>query len=147
MSELLKPGMDPAFTQVSEQLAQLDDLKIAKLKLQNENHYLRRGNRVRPHLKLVLRAEAAALMLAVWHLAGYRTGRKASRAHGMTERTWFAGRALLLAARVWDKDGFTTDDADTIQTRIKATVERAKRDPSVIGYRIPKVKRPKAFVE
>jgi len=147
MSELLRATDDPAFTQISEQLAKLDDLKNAVLKLKNENHYLRRANRVRPHLKLVVRAEAAALMLAVWHLAGYRTGRMASRAHGMTERTWFAGRALLMAARLWDQDGFTTDDPDTIQTRIKTTVERAKRDPSVIGYRIPKGKRPKAFVE
>ena len=145
MSNILKPAMDPAFTQISEQL-QLDDLKNAVLKLKNENHYLRRANRVRPHLKLVLRAEAAALMLSIWHLAGYRTGRMASRAHGMTERTWFAGRALLLAARLWD-DGFTTDDPDTIQTRIAATVERAKREPSVIGYRIPKGKRPKAFAK
>src|SRR5687768_2418748 len=101
MNELLKATLDPAFTQISEHLIHIDDLKIAKLKLQNENHYLRRANRVRPHLKLVLLAEAAALMLAVWHLAGYRTGRKSSRDNGMTERTWFAGRALLMAARLW----------------------------------------------
>lgn len=146
MINILKAQGDQGFAVLSEELSAISDLKSRVVRLQNENHYLRRSNRVQPHLRLVLRAEAAANLIAMWHLAGYRTGRKACRGHGMTEPTWFAGRALLMAGRLWQNNHFTTNDPDTIQARIAVTVERAKRDPSVIGYRIPLSKRPKSFV-
>ena len=144
---MLKPTGDHDFAIVSEQLAlAVDDLTIKVAKLQGENHYLRRANRVQPHLRLVLRAEVAANLIALWHLAGYRVGRTACRGHGMTNDSWFAGRALLMAARVWVGDGFVTTDPTLIEQRIRTTVERAKREPSVIAYRIPISKRPKSFV-
>jgi hypothetical protein len=64
----------------------------------------------------------------------------------MTNDSWFAGRALLMAARVWVGDSFVTTDPTLIEQRIHTTVERAKREPSVIAYRIPISKRPKSFV-
>jgi hypothetical protein len=148
MNKILKPKEDHHFAQVSEQLAlTVDALTVKVAKLQSENHYLRRANRVQPHLRLVLRAEVAANFLALWHLGGYRVGRKACRHNGMTNDSWFAGRALLMAARVWVGNGFVTDDPVMIEERIRVTVERAKRDPSVIAYRIPISKRPKGFVK
>ncbi len=148
MNQILKPRTDQAFVQVSEQLAKtIDALTVKVAKLQGENHYLRSANRVQPHLRLVLRAEVAAHLIAMWHLAGYRVGRQACFQNGMTNDSWFAGRALLMAARIWVGDGFVTDDPVTIEERIRVTVERAKRDPSAIAFRIPISKRPKSFVK
>jgi hypothetical protein len=148
MNQILKSKDDPEFANVSEQLAlTVDDLTVKVAKLQGENHYLRRANRVQPHLRLVLRAEVAANLMALWYLGGYLVGRKACRHNGMTNDSWFAGRALLMAARVWVGNGFVTHDPATIEERIRSTVERAKRDPAVVAYRIPLSKRPKGFVK
>lgn len=146
MEKVLRPTVDPYFTEVSENLSK-DDLKVAVIKLRVENHYLRRGARVKPHVRLVLRAEASAKLMALWHAAGYQVGRKACRKHGLTEDAWYAGRALLMAGRLWLNDRFTTEDVDVIKTRIQTTKERALVDPSVIGYRIPLSRRPKYFVK
>ena len=120
-------------------------LTIKAAKLQAENHYLRRANCVQPHLRLVLRARVAADILVVLHLAGYRTGRNAAEAAGVSQDSWFAGRALLLAARLWD-NGLTTNDTAFIETRLSAAYQRAMADPSTVAFRIPLSKRPKAWV-
>lgn len=146
MEKILRPNVDPEFSEISEKLS-TEDLKAAVIKLKIENHYLRRANRVQPHLRLVLRAEAAAKLIVLWHGAGYMVGRKACRKHGLTEDGWYAGRALLMAGRLWIDGRITTADPDVIQARIETTVTRAKADPSVIGYRIPLSRRPKTFVK
>jgi hypothetical protein len=137
---------------ISEMIADNEELEaeneslIVKVgKLQRENHYLRRINKVRPHLKLIVRAQAAAQLLALWHCAGYRTGRPSALAMGMSNDTWYAGRALLQVARVWADSGWTTDDPAIIEARLKTAVERCKDRPDLLGYRIPLSKRPKLF--
>jgi hypothetical protein len=130
----------------NEQLeSENEALTIKVARLQKENQYLRRVNNVRPHLKLVVRAQAAAQLLALWHCAGYRTGRPSAFAMGMSNDTWYAGRALLQVARVWDRQGWTTDDPATIEARLKTAVERCKDRPDLLGYHLPKSKRPKTF--
>jgi len=138
---------DHEFAAHTARVNQASDTLAARVAaLQNENHYLRRANRVQPHLRLVLRAEAAANLIVLWWLTGYRIGRVACLHFGLSNDRWYAGRALLMAARLWGDDcSLTTNDPDTIQIRIAATVERSKREPSVIGYRIPISKRPSGF--
>lgn len=136
-----------AFITTSQQLAQSDDKLIIKsAKLQRENHYLRRINKVRPHLKLVVRAEAAAQLLALWHIAGYLTSRYACMSFGMSERTYYAGKALLVAARVHNGQRWTVSNPEAIEARIRTTVERCRKSPEILAWRMPLSKRPKAFL-
>lgn len=135
------------FATVSRELVRTEDrLTVQAAKLQQENHYLRRVNKVRPHLKLVVRAEAAAHLLALWHVAGYLTSRYACMSFGMSERTYYAGKALLVAARVHNGQRWTVNDPDTIEARIRTTVERCRKSPEILAWRMPLSKRPKAFL-
>ncbi len=150
MNNLLKVNRaaqdDTHFVTLVRELSQSNEaLTIKAAKLQAENHYLRRANRVRPHLRLVLRARAAADILVVLHLAGYRTGRNAAEAAGVSQDSWFAGRALLLAARLWD-NGLTTTDSALIESRLSAAYQRAMADPSTVAFRIPMSRRPKSWL-
>jgi len=123
---ILRARNDAEFTEINNRLVELNDALTVKVALlQKENHYLRRGNRVAPHMRLVQRAYAGAQLLAVWHCAGYRTGRKAALANGMSDRTWYAARALLMLARVHDGRAFTMSDPAEIEPRLKAATERA----------------------
>jgi hypothetical protein len=153
MINLLKPRgpkVDPFL--ISELIADGEELEneVATLaakvaKLQKENHYLRRANKVQPHIKLVVRAHAAAQLLSLWHCAGYRTGRDAAYGMGMSIDDWYKARALLQLARVWDRNGFTTTDPTTIEKQLKLATERARERPDLVGYRIPMNRRPKTF--
>jgi len=137
---------DTHFVSLINELSQSNEaLTIKAAKLQAENHYLRRANRVQPHKRLVLRAKVAADILVVLHLAGYRTGRNAAEEAGVSQDSWFAGRALLLAARLWDS-GLTTTDCALIEARLSAAYQRAMTDPSTLAYRIPLSKRPKGWL-
>lgn len=142
--KLFRPKSEPVITQLSEDLFHENSTLQEKVaRLQQENHYLRRANKVRPHLRLIVRAEAAAKTLALWHCSGYRTGRRAALELGMPERTWFAGRALLMVARLHDGREWVSDDAATIAGRIAGAVEFCKKTPESLVYRLPKSKRPK----
>jgi len=151
MNSLLKVNRnakdDAGFVSLINELSLSNEaLSIRAAQLQAENHYLRRANRVQPHKRLVLRAKVAAEILVVLHLAGYRTGRNAAEAAGVSQDSWFAGRALLMAARLWDDDGVTTLDSALIETRLNAAYQRAMVDPSSIAFRIPLSKRPKGWL-
>jgi hypothetical protein len=144
------PTVDPFV--ISELIADSENLerqneglatKVAKL--QKENHYWRRANKVQPHIKLIVRARASAELLALWHCAGYRTGRDSAYSMGMSHHSWYAGRALLQLARVWDDHGFTTADPGTIQKQLKVAHERATQRPDLLAYRIPRSRRAKAY--
>lgn len=136
---LLKPRKDAEFTAINNQLADDNASLTAKVAaLTKENHYLRRGNRVQPHMRLVQRAYAGAQLLAIWHCAGYRTGKKAALANGMSDRTWYAARALLMLGRVHDGHKFTTSDPAEIETRLHGATQRAGVQPELLNVRLPR---------
>lgn len=122
-----------------------DGLAIEVAKLRAENNYLVRVNKVRPHLRPVIRAEAGAHLMAKWHLAGWRTGRMACKSYGMSERTWFYARALLIVARVHDYNGWTCDDLPTIVRAIVSSVDYCTKHPEALLLRVPLSKRPKVL--
>ena len=151
MNSLLKVNRtaqdDTGFVALIAELSQSNEaMAIRAAKLQKENHYLRRANRVRPHLRLVLRAKVAADILVLLHLAGYRVGRRSAGAAGVSQDSWFAGRALLMSARLWDDDGLATADCAVIETRLGAAYQRAMADPSTVAFRIPMSRRPKSWL-
>lgn len=146
MNNFLTRRKDAQFVELSEQLAQdVNTLALKVAKLQKENHYLRRASRVRPQLRIVLRAEAAAHVLAMWHCTGYLTGRGSAFAHGMSHDTFYAGRALCVLANVHNGRAWLTDDPATIENKLSATAEYAKRRPDVLIAHIPLSKQPKSF--
>ena len=146
MINLLTRRNDTDFFEHSTQLAQdLDALSVKVTKLQQENHYLRRSNRVRPHLRIVIRAEAAAHLLAMWHCAGYLTGRASAFVFGMSQDTFYAGRALCILANLHDGQRWLTDDPATIQRRLGEATEYAKRRPDALIAHIPLSRQPKSF--
>ena len=123
---------------LSQQIAQaVEPLAIKVAQLQRANNYLSRANKVKPRLRIVLQANGAADLMALWHLAGYRTGRVACMSYGMSDRTWHYGRALLEVARVYAGDGWLIEDAAEIETRLRVAVERCERNPEILVARLP----------
>jgi hypothetical protein len=143
-----KSKTDDRFTTVSRDLARSDDrLTVQATKLQQENHYLRRANRVRPHLKIVLRAEAAARLLALWHCAGYLTSRRACLSFGMSERSFFAGRAFLIVARIHDGAKWLAEDPEVIESKMRFAAAHCRKHPHSLALRMPLSRRPKSLAD
>lgn len=139
---------DDRFATVSRELARNEDrLTVQAAKLQQENHYLRRANRVRPHLKIVLRAEAAARLLAMWHCAGYLTSRRSCLSFDMSERSFFAGRALLMVARIHDGAKWLVEDPEVIESKMRFASAHCRKHPHSLALRMPLSRRPKSLVE
>lgn len=129
-----------------EQLAHDNErLTVKAAALVQQNGYLRKANRVQPHVKLAEKATAAAKMLALWHVAGWRTGKDSCRSYGMTENTYFAGRALLILAGLHDGYSWLTFDADSIEARLKTAGELAHKRPDLLAQNIPNSRRPKQY--
>jgi len=107
--------------------------------LQKANNYLTKANKVRARVRIVLQAHAAADVLAIHHLAGWRTGRESAKAYGLSDRKWHYGRALLQVAQVvgYGDQGWLMDDPDQIEAAISAAVERCKRNPEMLISRLP----------
>ena len=136
MNNLLRQHPD-AFL-LSQQIAHaVEPLAIKVAQLQKANNYLVRTNKVKPRLRIVLQASGAADLMALWHLAGYRTGRIACMSYGMSDRTWHYGRALLEVARVYAGDGWLIEDAAEIETRLRVAVERCEKNPEILVARLP----------
>lgn len=146
MNNLLVDGRDQDFADQADRLSREGASLINRVAaLQKENHYLRRSNRVRPQLRLVLRAEAAAQILAMWHCAGYMSGRKAAFAGGMSNSSFYAGRALCVLANVHNGHAWTTDNVVVIEQKLADAVAYARRNPEALVHNIPPSKRPKRF--
>ncbi len=125
---------------VSQQIAQaIEPLSAKVAALQKANNYLTRANKVKPRLRIVLQASGAADLLALWHLAGYRTGRIACQSYGLSDRLWHYGRALLQVARVWGhgREGWVSDDAGEIETALRVAVEKCEKNPEILIARLP----------
>jgi len=107
--------------------------------LQAANNYLTKSNRVRARVRIVLQAQAAADILAMHHLAGWRTGRESARAYGLSDRRWHYGRALLQVARVlgYGYEGWLMDNPDQIEAAIAAAVTRCTANPEMLISRLP----------
>jgi|GEM_PF-2766227 len=108
--------------------------------LQQANNYLTKSNRVRARVRIVLQAQAAADVLVVHHLAGWRTGRESARAYGLSDRRWHYGRALLQVARVigYGYEGWLMDSPEAIVGALSAAVERCTRNPEMLISRLPR---------
>ncbi len=125
---------------ISQEIAQaVQPLAVKVAALQKANNYLVRASKVKPRLRIVLQAAGAADLLALWHLAGYRTGRIACMSYGMSDRLWHHGRALLQVAQVWGqgREGWLSDDAGEIETAIRVAVERCEKNPEILIARLP----------
>lgn len=137
---------DADFAQRCEELARENvSLHVKVARLQKENHYLRRVAHMKPQLRLVVRAEAAAQLLALWHCAGLRTGRKASFAAGMSQDSFYVGWALLVLAGVHDGHHWVTTDPALIESRLQAAAETARKKPVHLIRHMPPSKRPKRW--
>jgi hypothetical protein len=129
---------------ISEQLAHANEaLTITVTKLRHENNLLRRKAQMKPNVRIVTQAVAAARLLALWHCTGYMTGRKAAYSFGMSERTWYYARALCMVARVHDGLKWKTEDPEEIERGLKMAEAKATLDPSILFLRVPLSKRPK----
>ncbi len=132
-------GQGEAFD-VSQEIAQaVQPLAVKVAALQSANRYLTRANKVKPRLRIVLQAKAAADLMALWHLAGYRTGRIACESYGMTDRVWHYGRALLQVARVWGygREGWLSDNPVEIEAAIRVAFEKCEKDAVILLSRLP----------
>jgi hypothetical protein len=72
MTKLLNPQPEDAdFAQRCEELARENvSLQVKVARLQKENHYLRRITQMKPQMRLVVRAEAAAQLFGLMALCG-----------------------------------------------------------------------------
>jgi hypothetical protein len=137
---LSKRGQAHETFDISQHIAQaVEPLALKVAALQKANNYLTRANKVKPRLRIVLQASGAADLLALWHLAGYRTGRAAAMSFGMSDRAWFHGRALLQVARVWGhgREGWLSDDPNEIETALRVAVEKYEKNPDILIARLP----------
>jgi len=147
MKILKKRSSNPEPFEAAERLAQeVDQLTVAVAKLRAENNALRRRAKLQPHIRIVQQAAPAARLLALWHCAGYRTGRMTALSFGMPERTWFYARALLIVARVHDGRAFTTTDPAEIERALALAVKRCEKDPAILLTRLPLSRRPKRLL-
>lgn len=111
-------------------------LAVRVAQLQAANNYLTRANLVKPRVRIVLQARASADLLALWHLAGFRTGRIAAYQMGMSDRRWHYGRALLQVARVYDTE-WLTDSPVAIENALSVATKRCVENPDVLLLRLP----------
>ena len=75
-------------------------------RLQTENRKLRAALKLNGrHARRIQSAHDCALLLAQWHLAYLPTCREFAREHGISQRSWENGIALLRLARVVDQAG------------------------------------------
>lgn len=134
------------WAQTAEQLAEQNErLTVQAAALRQQNGYLRKANRVRPHVKLCEKAEASAKLLALWHVTGWRTGKASCKAYGMTEGYFFAGRALLVLAGLHDGYAWLSDNADTIEGKLRMASELARKRPELLAQNMPNSRRPREF--
>ena len=115
-------------------------LAIRVAELQAANNYLSRASRVKPRLRIILQAYADADILAMWHLAGFRTGRKAMQKNGMSDRHWHYGRAMLQVAGVY-ADDWKSDNPVEIEAALRVAFERCERNPNTLLNRLPASRR------
>jgi len=111
-----------------------------------ENARLRRLTDVDERVRIVRRAQDAALKIAVLHLNQVRTSREVvCRLGGISERYYFWARALLELAGVFAKGEFTTDDADLIENNLKTAARAAEAKFHLLTRRMPASRRPKTL--
>ena len=81
-------------------------LLVELRRLQTENRKLRAALRINGrHARRIQRAYDSGLLLAQWHMAHLPSSREFAMAHGMGQRQWENGIALLRLARVVDLAG------------------------------------------
>lgn len=132
-----------AYTNSETILHNEESLMVAVAKLREANNYLTRRMQLQPHIRLVQQSLALARLLALWHCAGFRTGKRAAVSMGMSEHGWYHGRALLMVGLVYGKDGFTTSDPTEIETALKVAIERIQAKPNLFYSRLPMSRRPR----
>jgi hypothetical protein len=127
---------------ISEQIAHsADSLTVKVAQLQRHNNFLTRKMQLQPSVRVRETAKASAELLALWHLTGYRTGKRASLSMGMSEYTWYHARAFCMLGLIHSKNGFTTDDANEIATGLKVAAERLAKDPNALNRYLPSSRR------
>lgn len=129
----------------SEEILRREDGKLAQaiIKLRQHNKRLTRRMQLRPHVRVIDYSLASATQLALWHCSGFQTGRKAAYTLGLSERSWYYGRALLMVARLHDGREFRTNDPAQIVARLNTAVEKYEKEPQVLYARVPKSRRPR----
>lgn len=127
---------------ISEQIAHgADSLAVKVAQLQRHNNFLTRRMQLQPAIRVRESVKAAAELLALWHLTGYRTGKRASLSNGMSEYTWYHARAFCMLGLIHSKTGFTTSDPDEIATGLKVAAERLAKDTNALNRYLPSSRR------
>lgn len=99
-----------------------DRLRLDAAVLRKENRALRKRVRTRSS-KIILKARAAADIMATSHLARLSTSRRESTRIGLSERAWDWGAAMLALAKVRRRDGrWLHSDMAIIGARLDQTV-------------------------
>ncbi len=81
-----------------------DHLLVELRRLQSENRELREKLRINGrHARRIQRAYDCALLLSQWYVAHLPTCREFAKAHGVSQRSWQNGIALLRLARICDQ--------------------------------------------
>ena len=145
-TSLLRSKDDTEWAELCESLAaQNERLLTQAAALIQQNGYLRKANKVRPHVKMVEKAKASAKLLALWHVAGWLTGRDSCLSYGMSNSYFYAGRALLVLANVHNGEHWETNDATEIEERLRMAGEYASKRPDLLAANMPNSKRPLEF--
>jgi hypothetical protein len=88
-----------------------------------------------------LAISASAELLALWHLTGFRTGKRAAKSLGMSEYTWYHARAFCMLGLVHDGRGFTSNDPEEIARCLAVAAERLADKPQAINRYLPASRR------
>jgi hypothetical protein len=112
-------------------------LLVELRRLQTENRKLRAALKINGrHARRIQRAHDVALLLSQWHVAHLPTCRDFAKEHGISQRQWENGIALLRLARVCDVGGrWHCHDLSTISAKLDNAVVGANAAPEAFFAR------------
>jgi hypothetical protein len=127
---------------ISEEIAHLNESLTVKIaRLQKVNGHLMRKMQLQPEVRQALSVSAAAELLAMWHLLGYKTGKRAALSLGMSNYTWWHARAFCRLGLVHDGRNFTTSDPDEVASGLRVAAERLAKNPEALNRYLPASRR------
>lgn len=127
---------------ISEEITHSPDSLIIKVKqLQKVNGFLSRKLQLQPEVRVSLTVSVAAELLALWHLTGFRTGKRAAKSLGMSEYTWYHARAFCMLGLVHDGRSFTSNDPTEIAAGLAVAAERLATKPQALNRYLPPSRR------
>jgi hypothetical protein len=134
-------GNKEAYAESERIIHSLESLTVKVAQLQRINGFLTRKMQLQPEVRRALSVSAAAELLALWHLTGFKTGKRAALSLGMANYTWYHARAFCRLGLVHDGRGFTSTDPEEIANGLRVAGERLKKNPEALNRYLPASRR------